>query len=70
MQAIQFETAISDGIISIPKEYYNKLLQIINVIILSKNIQEQGWMHYISANLAETALSSFGKDKQKQEKRS
>jgi len=40
MQAVQFETAISNGIINIPKKYYNKLSPIVEVIILSKNIPE------------------------------
>jgi len=40
MQAVQFETAISNGIINIPEEYYSKLSPIVEVIILSKNIPE------------------------------
>ncbi|MDR2732731.1 MAG: hypothetical protein LBB36_05885 [Fibromonadaceae bacterium] len=40
MQAVQFETAISNGTISIPKEYYSKLSPMVEVIILSKNIPE------------------------------
>ncbi|MDR2553920.1 MAG: hypothetical protein LBC64_00700 [Fibromonadaceae bacterium] len=40
MQAIQFETAINNGIINIPKEYYNKLSPIVEVIILPKHIPE------------------------------
>jgi len=40
MQAVQFETAISNGIINIPKEYYSKLSPIVEVIILPKHIPE------------------------------
>jgi len=40
MQAVQFETAISNGVINIPKEYYNRLSPIVEVIILPKNIPE------------------------------
>jgi len=40
MQAVQFETEISNGIINIPKEYQNKLSPIVKVIILPKNIPE------------------------------
>jgi hypothetical protein len=40
MQAIQFETAVSNGTISIPKEYYSKLSPIVEVIIYSKNVPE------------------------------
>jgi hypothetical protein len=40
MQAVQFKTAVSNGTISIPKEYYSKLSPVVEVIILSKTIPE------------------------------
>ncbi|MDR2581132.1 MAG: hypothetical protein LBC85_09090 [Fibromonadaceae bacterium] len=40
MQAVQFETAIANGVINIPKEYYSKLSPVVEVIILSKSIPE------------------------------
>jgi hypothetical protein len=40
MQAIQFETAVSNGTINIPREYYSRLSPIVEVVIYSKNVSE------------------------------
>jgi hypothetical protein len=40
MQAIQFETIIDNGTISIPAEYCDALPPMVEVIILSKNVGE------------------------------
>jgi hypothetical protein len=40
MQAIQFETTVNNGTITIPKEYCNRLSPVVEVIVLPKRIPD------------------------------